>query len=104
MEACQALRILGVDDGAAELWSFPDQGLTRLLRRGGDDVVALLAASMASFEPTVVVTPSPHDLHVDHVPASVTARPSLPPPQPSSDIAHLAHRVPCALPPTDHVS
>ena len=101
LEARQALRILGVDDGAAELWSFPDQGLTRLLRRGGDEVVALLAASMASFEPTVVVTPSPHDLHADHVAASMMARRAIGSLKCAQEIAHLVYRVHGALPSLD---
>jgi LmbE family N-acetylglucosaminyl deacetylase len=101
MEARQALRILGVDEAAAELWSLPDQGLARILRRGGDDVVALLAASMASFQPTVVVTPSPHDLHADHVAASVMARRAIASLKSASEIAHLVYRVHGALPSLD---
>lgn len=101
-EARQALRILGVDDSVAEHWSLPDQGLTRLLGTRGDRVVASLASSVASFKPTVLVTPSLHDLHADHGAAAMLAHRALETLGSAHEIAHLVYRVHGALPALDN--
>jgi LmbE family N-acetylglucosaminyl deacetylase len=88
-EAREALRILGVEDGAAEHWSLPDQGLAHLA--DGDRVVASLSAAFESFAPTVIVTPSARDLHPDHVAAASLVRRAMA--KSGQDIAHLVYRV-----------
>ena len=100
-EARHALRILGLDDGASEHWSLPDQGLTRLLDRRGDHVVAALATSIASFQPTLLVTSSPADLHDDHVAAATLASRALASLPDAHEIVHLVYRVHGALPSLD---
>jgi LmbE family N-acetylglucosaminyl deacetylase len=100
-EAQKALRILGVDDTASEHWSLPDQGLSRLVDRGGERVVASLAATMEAFEPTLLVTPSLHDLHADHTAAATLARRALASLRPVREMLHLVYRVHGARPSLD---
>jgi LmbE family N-acetylglucosaminyl deacetylase len=98
VEAQQALRILGLDDAAAEHWSLPDQGLSRLVDRGGEGVVTSLAATIASFGPTLLVTPSSYDLHDDHVAAATLVRRALASVPPAPDMVHLVYRIHGARP------
>ncbi len=65
-EALAALARLGVAAGNAEFLGYHDQGLTALLMDGGAAPCTRLARCMAKFRPTIVVAPSPADLHPDH--------------------------------------
>lgn len=73
-EAVEALRALGVPSEWATFWRFPDQGLTAALLSSQCDLQGRLAAELATFRPSVVVFPSPLDLHPDHSALGVTAR------------------------------
>ncbi len=65
-EALAALARLGVPAPCAKRLGFPDQGLTDLLLRGGDDLIAELAEEIASWRPTILLVPAPWDIHPDH--------------------------------------
>ena len=72
-EALAALARLGIDARHVEFLGFPDQGITDLLKTGGDGPVARLAASIAAWRPGILVTPSLSDLHPDHNALSILA-------------------------------
>ena len=65
-EALAALACLGIDARHVEFLGFPDQGITDLLKTGGEGPVARLAASIAAWRPGILVAPSLSDLHPDH--------------------------------------
>jgi LmbE family N-acetylglucosaminyl deacetylase len=71
-EARAALQTLGVSPDCAEFWSLPDQGVRRYVE--SPVLTERLAQCIAAFAPTVVVTPSIHDLHPDHWAAAMIAR------------------------------
>jgi LmbE family N-acetylglucosaminyl deacetylase len=73
-EAIAALERLGVPRSAASFLAFPDQGLTRLLMSGEGTLVATLRERLERFRPTLLVSPSPDDLHPDHSALSLMAR------------------------------
>jgi LmbE family N-acetylglucosaminyl deacetylase len=77
LEALAALACLGVGECAVEFLGFPDQGLTRLLLEGDDDLVEALAAAVSGFRPTVLVAPALEDLHPDHSALAVMVRLAL---------------------------
>jgi LmbE family N-acetylglucosaminyl deacetylase len=74
-EARAALQTLGVNPECAEFWALPDQGVRRFVQSVA--VVERLSRLIATFQPTVVIAPSIHDLHPDHSAASVIARRAL---------------------------
>jgi LmbE family N-acetylglucosaminyl deacetylase len=65
-EALAALARLGIGTSHVEFLGFPDQGITDLLKTGGDGPVARLAESIADWRPGILVAPSLSDLHPDH--------------------------------------
>lgn len=65
-EALAALARLGIGARDAEFLGYHDQGLTVLLMSGGDAPLARLAQCITAFRPTMIVAPSPADLHPDH--------------------------------------
>lgn len=65
-EAKAALRQLGVDDGQADFWGFPDQGLSGLLERADTGLVDRLVSVIARWRPTLLASTSHDDLHPDH--------------------------------------
>lgn len=65
-EALAALHILGIEPEQASFLGFPDQGVTSLLEHGNQRLVAHLCAEIASWRPSLLATPSLHDLHPDH--------------------------------------
>ncbi len=65
-EATAAVRRLGLPDDAAHFFGFPDQGMTPRLLKADEATVEQLAAELRGWQPTLVVLPSPHDLHPDH--------------------------------------
>jgi LmbE family N-acetylglucosaminyl deacetylase len=73
-EALAALAILGVPDHAVIFLGLPDQGLTRELLHGDCSAIASLACEIERFMPTVLVAPSPFDLHPDHSALAVLVR------------------------------
>lgn len=73
-EARAALRFL-VGGAAPSLFlNLPDQGVTRVLLRGGEQAIATLRAEFAALRPTLVVLPSADDAHPDHSALHVLAR------------------------------
>jgi LmbE family N-acetylglucosaminyl deacetylase len=72
-EALAALARLGVDALHAEFLEFPDQGMTDLLKAGGEEPVVHLARSIAAWQPGILVVPSLGDLHPDHSALSILA-------------------------------
>jgi N-acetyl-1-D-myo-inositol-2-amino-2-deoxy-alpha-D-glucopyranoside deacetylase len=74
-EARAALLTLGVSPDSAEFWSLPDQGVRRFVESAA--LAERLSQCIAAFQPSVVVTPSIHDLHPDHWAAASIARGAL---------------------------
>ncbi len=77
LEALAALSELGVSERATAFWGFPDQGLTHLLLATDDELTQRLVRELGDWQPTVLVTPSPLDLHPDHSAAAVFVRLAL---------------------------
>jgi len=65
-EALAALGCLGVPASSARFLGYSDQGLTPLLLTGDPEPLVTLAEEIASWEPTLLVTPSSQDRHPDH--------------------------------------
>ena len=74
LEALAALSELGVSERATAFWGFPDQGLTHLLLAADDELPQRLVRELVDWQPTVLVTPSPLDLHPDHSASAVFVR------------------------------
>jgi len=72
-EATAALGRLGIDAGQIEFLGFPDQGISALLRTGGDPPVALIAKAIAVWRPGILIAPALSDLHPDHSALSILA-------------------------------
>ncbi len=77
LEVVAALTKLGVSESSTVFWEFPDQGLTNLLLAGNDEFPQRLIAEIRDWQPMVLVTPSPLDLHADHSASAVFARLAL---------------------------
>jgi LmbE family N-acetylglucosaminyl deacetylase len=73
-EARAALRFLLGNDASSVFLNLPDQGVTRVLLRGGEQAIATLRAEFAAMRPTLVVLPSADDAHPDHSALHVMAR------------------------------
>jgi LmbE family N-acetylglucosaminyl deacetylase len=73
-EALAALAILGVHDEDVTFLGMPDQGLTNELIGGDGSAVTRLAREIERFTPTILVEPSPSDLHPDHSAVAVLVR------------------------------
>lgn len=65
-EALAALAVLGVPACAVQFLHLPDHGLARMLRRDSARFQEQFSQIVSSFEPTLIVGPSPDDLHPDH--------------------------------------
>lgn len=65
-EALAALECLGVASEGISFWHYPDQGLTQVLLEGGGELIEKLSREISEWKPTLVLTPSLHDLHPDH--------------------------------------
>ena len=65
-EALHALDTLGVPAKAALFLGFPDCGTTLLLMRNSQAFRAAVDSSIVAWRPTILVLPSPDDLHPDH--------------------------------------
>jgi LmbE family N-acetylglucosaminyl deacetylase len=73
-EARTALRLLLGSDNCATFLNLPDQGVTSLLLRGGEEIIAALREQFSRLRPTVLVLPSADDTHADHSALYVLAR------------------------------
>jgi LmbE family N-acetylglucosaminyl deacetylase len=76
-EARDAMRVLGLDQGAAVFLGLPDLGLTGLLMRAEPAVPTALRREFATFAPTCVVLPALGDRHPDHSAANILVRLAL---------------------------
>ena len=65
-EALAALQQLGLKQVCAAFLAFPDQGMSRILMGGEDDLTSRLTDEIRNFQPTILAIPSPYDLHPDH--------------------------------------
>ena len=66
-EAMDALTHLGVPPGTSTRFlGFPDQGFTKALLGLDDRPLNALRSEIANWHPTLLVTPSPFDIHPDH--------------------------------------
>jgi LmbE family N-acetylglucosaminyl deacetylase len=76
-EAIAAIERLGLTPADAVFLHHPDQGITPELLRGDERLVHELASELDTWRPTLLVTPSPFDLHPDHSAVAVFARLAL---------------------------
>ena len=76
-EAVAALTALNVAPSRAVFLGLPDQGLTELLLTRPEQAIALVAAEIGGWDPTVVVAPSLRDRHPDHSALAVLTRLAL---------------------------
>lgn len=76
-EALAALRELGLRPESARFLTFPDQGISRHLLSGGEELLGVLVEEILGFRPTVVVAPSLDDLHADHSAVALLMRLAL---------------------------
>ena len=70
-EARASLECLGLPQDAITFLNYPDQGLTPMLKAGDDSLVDRMEEEIANFRPTLLLSPSPADLHPDHSAAAV---------------------------------
>ncbi|HEU5153239.1 MAG TPA: PIG-L family deacetylase [Gemmatimonadales bacterium] len=70
-EARASLECLGLPQDAIRFLNYPDQGLTPMLKAGDDGLVDRLEEEIEDFRPTLLLSPSPADLHPDHSAAAV---------------------------------
>ncbi len=93
-EALAALRALGLSDSDAQFLGLPDQGLTSLLLRPNNTVLARLAGQIACWNPTDILAPSPSDIHPDHNAVAIMLRLVLTGHAPKTDaIKHWSYLV-----------
>jgi len=70
-EARASLECLGLPQDVLTFLNYPDQGLTPMLKQGDDSLVDRMEKEIEDFRPTLVLGPSPADLHPDHSAAAV---------------------------------
>jgi len=101
-EALASLTSLGIASENAVFWGYPDQGLTEILLKESKSIAERIRAEISSWQPTLLVSPSLHDLHPDHNALGVLVRFALkqfePPPQGLQEISYLVHYKRTALP------
>jgi LmbE family N-acetylglucosaminyl deacetylase len=94
-EAYDALACLGVSADSTRFLGYTDQGLSDLLLSGDEEILNTLAAEVAQWRPTLVVTPSALDLHPDHNALAVLLRFAFarldPEPRGFTEICYLVH-------------
>ena len=76
-EALAALTTLGVARADVRFLGWPDQGLTSLVVNDGDRAVVTLLRAVAGDPPTIVLAPTPLDLHPDHSALALLVRLAL---------------------------
>ena len=65
-EALASLACLGLQPENAVFWGYPDQGITELLLKESGAILQRISAEIDDWQPTLIVGPSPLDLHPDH--------------------------------------
>ena len=94
-EALAALACLGVPANHAVFWGYPDQGLTKLLLAKDAEPLVRIAAAVADWRPTLLVTPSALDRHPDHSALAVLIHFALAPLDPQmlryTELSYLVH-------------
>ncbi len=65
-EALAALETLGCPRNCATFLNLPDQRLTEIFLRRDGEVMRRIASLIEDARPTLIVAPSPFDLHADH--------------------------------------
>lgn len=65
-EALNALSILGIGTQQSTFLGLPDQGITDLLCHHDSEAIDKITQEIASWNPSVIILPSPFDLHPDH--------------------------------------
>jgi LmbE family N-acetylglucosaminyl deacetylase len=76
-EAIAAVELLGLTPADAVFLHHPDQGITTELLRGDERLVHELVGELEEWRATLLVAPSPFDLHPDHSALAVFARLAL---------------------------
>jgi LmbE family N-acetylglucosaminyl deacetylase len=77
LEAITALSELGIPESSVVFWGFPDQGLTDALLNADDAIPQRLIREFKEWQPAILITSAPGDLHPDHSAAAVFARLAL---------------------------
>lgn len=65
-EAKEAIESLGLPQESAHFLNFPDQGITHKVLKAEEAALQILCKELEAWQPTLLVLPSPHDLHPDH--------------------------------------
>ena len=65
-EALASLACLGLQPENAVFWGYPDQGITELLLKESGAILHRISSVIDDWQPTLIVGPSPLDLHPDH--------------------------------------
>ena len=73
-EACASLACLGLQPENAAFWGYPDQGITELLLKESGAILQRISSEIDDWQPTLIVGPSPLDLHPDHSALGVLIR------------------------------
>src|SRR5262249_50687948 len=76
-EAVAALAVLGIAPSDAVFLGLPDQRITDLLLSGQDAAIDRIQALLEEVRPTLLIVPSPFDLHPDHSALAVLFRLAL---------------------------
>lgn len=76
-ELAAAVRVLGIPLHDVQSLGWQDMGIAPRMAVDGESMVQTLAASLAAFEPTIVVMPDTADRHPDHGAAHVLMRLAL---------------------------
>ena len=73
-EAISSLACLGLQPANAVFWGYPDQGITELLLNESGAILQRISSEIDDWQPTLIVGPSPLDLHPDHSALGVLIR------------------------------
>lgn len=76
-EALAALKCLGIPSTCTVFLGYPDQGLTKLLLTGSQEILIKIASEIANWNPTLLIIPSILDIHPDHNALAVLVRLAL---------------------------
>lgn len=86
-EARAACETLGIPDDCVEFWALPDQKLRRYVYA----LTRELRDTINRFDPTLIVAPSIHDLHDDHVAAGIAAAAAASARKRMSHLSYVVH-------------
>lgn len=97
-EAFASLSLLGIAPADVEFLALPDAGITELVRAEDPRPEAAVRAAIAGANPTILVTPSPSDIHPDHGTLGVLVRGVLAghtrPPELRAALEYVVHAIP----------